>query len=1010
MADTDAAVAVDVARHLLQYVHAPPSARAARGSLDDVIRDIMTPATSTSTSTSEEVFDFGSATSQKTQIIANALIEAVHIASESASAASPTSGAACPLATSMLDKTIKALKPWSVLNIVATSQTHPTTQNVIRTTFVDADGARETVEYFAATQAAAARGEAALAALPDRMGQDAEDVAQRIAEQVLAAAATNDKAPALAGRILARIARRGYVAAVVTPLLMQAAVTGETKAWLCDTTMALLEDANLGARILAAAMHVADERAEANEASSLRDDDDEHKLLPSGARAICRIFAACPSRACRVLEMGALYRLNDAEHAPGRAIAWAADLLRKHGDSDTLRRLATAWQPRGNQSPTGVAIGVPATARLGTDARAREIRLSRVLVRMIAESGDETQSVASALLMGVSHRLASVDPWERHAAFQVGRALAARLAHDGIGGDTAERGANSLFAEELADLVESSPDVVEEWNGRRPTVRVSMAPAPLAKASTTAQATPLATSNEDAEEGDSDDESDYDDDPSGEGGDASSSPQTPFAALLRRHWEHNGSSDESDDDDAFERRGHEIEGESEAERARRVAPRDIAAMVAAIRKGSDASGGAEALSAAERALEEADAMIRGRPRGLKNRAADVAAALLHCRCPDAEDESDGGYEGMRLRALTGIIEMHPARALRETSMKLFGPHLDSHQRCIVLEAVAQAALAMSGKRIEDSSSPASSSASSKATRVADNEATEATTAAKHGAGRTRVFAPASLRRLRNGGREPVITRNRFAAHWEQFVLPLLYTYDGRGLPHGDGIKLLRPRSSTRSGSSASDAPLLEDVDNTHIVLSALLRTLAVCARASGGDAGRSEAAGPVSSALLRFLLAESSGLFAHREPGIRLGALVCLGEVLSALPATSLAGWMLEAERDPMHPPAEARALEHLRSEALRLTESSEEREPRVREVASMCVKLQAHVAAGAQKELLLTSSSSGSGGRKSAVGDVRTPHEVLFGEGRDVVLTGAPDLLASGSGLLLPGGRRVQS
>ena len=84
------------------------------------------------------------------------------------------------------------------------------------------------------------------------------------------------------------------------------------------------------------------------------------------------------------------------------------------------------------------------------------------------------------------------------------------------------------------------------------------------------------------------------------------------------------------------------------------------------------------------------------------------------------------------RALTGIIEMHPARALRETSMKLFGPHLDSHQRCIVLEAVAQAALAMSGKRIGDSSSPASSSASSKATRVADNEATEATTAAKHG--------------------------------------------------------------------------------------------------------------------------------------------------------------------------------------------------------------------------------------------------------------------------------------
>ena len=147
-------------------------------------------------------------------------------------------------------------------------------------------------------------------------------------------------------------------------------------------------------------------------------------------------------------------------------------------------------------------------------------------------------------------------------------------------------------------------------------------------------------------------------------------------------------------------------------------------------------------------------------------------------------------------------------------------------------------------------------------------------------GRTRVFAPASLRRLKGGGRKPAVSRNGFAAHWEQFVLPLLYAYDGRGLPHGDGLKLLRP-AGPRGGPAE-----LADVETTHVVLSALLRTLAVCARASGGDAGRSEAAGPVSAALLRFLHAEAGALFAHREPGIRLAALVCFGEVLSAMPAS----------------------------------------------------------------------------------------------------------------------------
>ena len=108
----------------------------------------------------------------------------------------------------------------------------------------------------------------------------------------------------------------------------------------------LVDDVDLGARVLAAAFHTADKRVEATADGS---------PMPLMPHALARILGAS-ARAVRVLEKGAVYRLHDAAHAPGRALTWAAHALRLHGDAGTLERLSAAWQPRSNQS---ASAGVP---------------------------------------------------------------------------------------------------------------------------------------------------------------------------------------------------------------------------------------------------------------------------------------------------------------------------------------------------------------------------------------------------------------------------------------------------------------------------------------------------------------------------------------------------------------------------------------------------------------------------------------------------------------------------
>ncbi|KAG2442491.1 hypothetical protein HXX76_002577 [Chlamydomonas incerta] len=369
--------------------------------------------------------------------------------------------------------------------------------------------------------------------------------------------------------------------------------------------------------------------------------------------------------------------------------------------------------------------------------------------------------------------------------------------------------------------------------------------------------------------------------------------------------------DGSDEDDELRPLGasvEEMEGDAGADEWRRAEPAalQLRSLAAALRKQDDVSGVLKALGR----LEE---LIRAGPEELGLAASELVRALLHCRVPEwAESEQEqeqeqeqqaprqgqreggGGAALQRMRCLVALLAVAPLPAGDALLPEVYSPHLDTHQRLTLLDALAAAAAELAadpraaprlaqgpgGRPVLERGAPAPPPAAAPAlTAGGPGGALVQGGAGALGSGRgpkTRVWAPAALRKRREeeaavaAGRQGAgpggahTYRNRFADVALRWAAGLLREVDR--VKHG--VDLL---------------------GRDHMVLGRLLAVLGGFAEAAAG----SPAAPPLANATLELL--RSPQVHEHPEPFVRRAALLAAGQVLGHLPPAAVAAALLGA-------------------------------------------------------------------------------------------------------------------
>eukprot|EP00955_Chlamydomonas_euryale_P042833 352427-Chlamydomonas_euryale.AAC.6 len=296
-----------------------------------------------------------------------------------------------------------------------------------------------------------------------------------------------------------------------------------------------------------------------------------------------------------------------------------------------------------------------------------------LLRRRAASSGAPTPLPAS-LLQGVSARLAASLVAPRRQGMRVGKIFAAAL-----------EPSSELFSDQ--EPLDWHPD--ELWDG-------ALTPPPLTSGATQRpQHQPQW--------------------PGGAGG-ASCEARVRVSSLLPEGPDSDDDSDtfgdgDGDGDDGFDAFDVDEDASLDAWARAEPASLQLRALAAALRKADDAA-------AVVAALGRLEPVIRASPDELRVFAPELARALLHARPPEWADEdvaaaalgsagggtrSGGAAEGAdplaggqvaRLRCLSALAAACPGGAGGALLAELYSPHLDLHQRLLVLDAVAAAAWEM----------------------------------------------------------------------------------------------------------------------------------------------------------------------------------------------------------------------------------------------------------------------------------------------------------------------------
>ncbi|KAK9868756.1 hypothetical protein WJX84_007936 [Apatococcus fuscideae] len=368
--------------------------------------------------------------------------------------------------------------------------------------------------------------------------------------------------------------------------------------------------------------------------------------------------------------------------------------------------------------------------------------------------------------------------------------------------------------------------------------------------------------------------------------------------------------------------------------------RDIAA---ALRKTDDPQGIAPALRAAE-------ALVAANPDELSHYAGELSRSLLYTRPPEwAEQEAatKAAKPGaQRMRTLVNLLAQEPFPAGDALLGQLWTPHLDTHQRVLILDALSSAAHQMAhGPRAlpePPSRSPASLPDSSQDHPASDGSTSAVSGRAADGAVSPGVVSGAAGPGVVEGGNRAVKTRV-----WGHRSLARA----GRSAPRSHKNRLPEVVLHWAAGLLTECGKERHGVDlfgRDSWLLGQLLLTLGTFAECTSP----APATVQLSGALVELL--RTPAVHRHPEAYVRRAALIAVSQVIRAMPPSRLAGAILASDSNASsgdgQDVAVVERLEWVRQFAR--DTASADADPECRMLGAACSSLQAQLAGAALEHM----------------------------------------------------------
>ncbi|DBA73958.1 hypothetical protein WJX77_002142 [Trebouxia sp. C0004] len=294
-------------------------------------------------------------------------------------------------------------------------------------------------------------------------------------------------------------------------------------------------------------------------------------------------------------------------------------------------------------------------------------------------------------------------------------------------------------------------------------------------------------------------------------------------------------------------------------------PTQLRDLAAALRK-------AEEVDDKLRALRKLEGALLAAPDELKHYAGELSRALLHVRTPGwADDEAstpEDRPQVQRYRSIVALLVAVPQVVGASLTSELYSPHLDVHQRMLILETLATAAQQMADPRLRLGAGRGQTG--SQSDRLGGLDASSS--------GRVAVEGSRQVGRCRRWGVKSLEKQQQAAATLAPRALP--NAFPSVALPWA--AALLKDCDVERHG--------VDLFKRDPLLLGCLLVTLGIFVECAG--------AAPIAAQLAACVLelVQSPGVRGHPQPYVRRSALLAAAQVAATLPPSRLAGAMSSSQ------------------------------------------------------------------------------------------------------------------
>ncbi|QDZ19279.1 putative telomere length regulation protein [Chloropicon primus] len=299
------------------------------------------------------------------------------------------------------------------------------------------------------------------------------------------------------------------------------------------------------------------------------------------------------------------------------------------------------------------------------------------------------------------------------------------------------------------------------------------------------------------------------------------------------------SSSESDSDDESSLEAYDMSDDDVDVNAK--LPSTLGSFIKALRKSDDHERFEFVLMHCERLISQLDSSVTSYLNDLTN-------ALLYANIPE-EFMKEDVREGLtplecKLKGIIALLVKAPVETSGILINNFYSVHLGVSQRLMILDALKESALQLSG------SGPAEGS--SRSSPRADSIEEKAPGLSEETGGKTRIFAPISLSRKESP--QYALVGNEFAQVAHAFMLPLLSKYDHKG----EGLDM---------------------VERDFVLLGKILQTSYTFLACAGATQQAIELG------FLLFEFVEGTRVLYHREAFVRKSAVQAVRGVLSSVPS-----------------------------------------------------------------------------------------------------------------------------